>query len=335
MSAHEVLIALSCGTSSFRQCPNDERLSSSHIAGDENTVHIRLEFTELSRDIGSSVTVEFQRGRNRILRSEEAHRENNKIRVDRLSGRIDRHRDHAAGLFVLLPGHLYDLKFLDVALAVADELFGRHEILSRIVAVDCCDFFLAVVDFLDERILRPRVIRGTCLRKRSHDLKLSNALCALTCRGRGAVRTGITASDDDDVLALCGDRKIRSRTFLIEVILREKRLCICSQVIDRKVDALQISSFDNEVSRLGRATAQNYRVKRAPDLFYGDVLPDFNTALELHAFFFHQFDTTEDDLLIKFHVRDTVHEKSARTVRSFENGDAVSRVIELIRAGKS
>ena len=101
------------------------------------------------------------------------------------------------------------------------------------------------------------------------------------------------------------------------------------------MDALQISSFDNEVSRLGRATAQNYRVKRALDLFYGDVLPDFDTALKLHAFLFHQFDTTEDDLFIKLHVRDTVHEKSARTVRSFKNGDTVTRVIELIRTGKS
>ncbi len=119
------------------------------------------------------------------------------------------------------------------------------------------------------------------------------------------------------------------------MVLREECLCICTQIIYREIDTLQFSSFDNEVSRFCRATAEYYRVKRTLDLFDCDIVSDFNTALELDAFFFHQFHTTEDDLLIKFHVRDTIHQKSTRTVSSLIYRDTVSRVIELVSAGKT
>ena len=64
-------------------------------------------------------------------------------------------------------------------------------------------------------------------------------------------------------------------------------------------------------------------------------MADLYSALELDAFFLHQFYASEDDLLIKFHVRDAIHQESARPVRSFENGDTVACVVELVGTGKA
>ena len=90
---------------------------------------------------------------------------------------------------------------LDLAVGVADEFLGGGQIDARIVAELRGGFFLAVVELVDLRPFRPRIVLGALQRRLRQDFELHEALAAMAHRGADAVGAGVAAADDDDVLA--------------------------------------------------------------------------------------------------------------------------------------
>ena len=99
-------------------------------------------------------------------------------------------------------------KRANVALAVVEESLGVH-------AVDALAAFLVCTGHaIHHCVLRPRVVRATGFGRLRHDFERRHRLRALTQRGAEAIGAGVTASDDDDVLAVGVDRMILEIAFL-------------------------------------------------------------------------------------------------------------------------
>jgi hypothetical protein len=98
----------------------------------------------------------------------------------------------------------------------------------------------------------------------------------------------------------------------------EERLGVVMEKLHREMDALEISAFDGEVARLGRAGAEDHGVELLEQLLGGKILADLGIADELHAFGFEQLDAPEHDLLlVELHVRDAmVRRPPGRSARS-------------------
>ena len=57
----------------------------------------------------------------------------------------------------------------------------------------------------------------------------------------------------------------------------------------------------------------------------GDMcFADFSVADKRNASFFQDVQSSLDDILVQFHVRDTVHQQTTRTVASFEDSDRMA-----------
>ena len=96
------------------------------------------------------------------------------------------------------------------------------------------------------------------------------------------------------------------------------------------MDAFERAALDGQIARLGRTGADDGRVELGTQLFRRVVLPDLGVAEKGHALVFEQLDAAEDDLvLIELHVRDAIHEQSARTIGTFKNRDGVAGFVEL------
>src|SRR5438128_874215 len=65
--------------------------------------------------------------------------------------------------------------------------------------------FLAVVEPINLRPLRPRVVRGADQGRLRQDLELQETAAAVAHRGADAVGAGVAAADHDHVLVLRGD----------------------------------------------------------------------------------------------------------------------------------
>src|SRR6201999_1685584 len=78
-----------------------------------------------------------------------------------------------------------------------------------------------------QRVRRPWCGRGAGLRGARHDLELVDVFGALTVRGAQAVGTGVTATDDDDLLALGGDGRL--------AVLAENIVALLNPVAPRQV----------------------------------------------------------------------------------------------------
>src|SRR5216110_3430033 len=101
------------------------------------------------------------------------------------------------------------------------------------------------------------------------------------------------------------------------------------------MDSLQLAAGDGEVSRLGRAAAEDDGVKIAAEVFDLDVKADVGAGDELDALFLHDFHAAEDDLFFELEVGDAVGEQPADAVGALKDGDVVAGFVELRGGGKT
>ena len=225
---------------------------------------------------------------------------------------------------------------------------------------DADGLLLAVIDLQDLRPLRPRIRRGTLHRRLRHHLDLGHRLRALADRGTAAVVSSITATDDDDVLALRVDDAEGMLALLVE------GLRLARQVVDGVVDAVRLLDERHvQPARLLRATGEDDRVIVPEDRCRGDraalscsrrllsgsatsllavcsgrcgrqcLATDVHTGAEDDTFRFHEGATAADNGLVELHVRDAVHEETADFIRALEDGDTVTTVVQLIGHGEA
>ena len=144
----------------------------------------------VARDVAALVEVDAELlDQARLLRAGEAHREEHQLGRDLALGALD------LGELAALEDHVDQAQRPDVAVLVAEELLGGHGV-DPLAAL-----LVGRGDAERHRVRRPRLARRAATRRLGHDLELRDRGRALTGRGAEAVRAGVAAADDDDVLA--------------------------------------------------------------------------------------------------------------------------------------
>ena len=197
--------------------------------------------------------------------------------------------------------------------------FGRIDlIVARIGAgqIDC--FFLAVICFQLFRPFWPWVrVCITFVRSLRHNFELMHALRAVTDGRTDTVGPGIPATDNDDVFVFGGD-------FAFLRFACKDILCVRGQEVHGHVYAFCIIAFDIDAARAGCTAAKNDCIIGINQFLSCDVFADFSVADKRNASFFQDVQSSLDDILVQFHVRDTVHQQTTRTVASFEDSDRMA-----------
>ena len=192
------------------------------------------------------------------------------------------------------------------------------------MAKHCNCLFLAIVRFEDSRPLRPRIIRCTFYRRLRHHFKLCNRFCSKADTCSNTVITGIATTDHKYMFIFC---KFIWRFFKIGI---QKCLGNFSKKIYSKVNTFCFSSPNFDVSRIRCSTCKDHAVIFLKKFFCSDIFSDIGIQNKLHTFFFHQMNSSVYDRFFQFHIRNTVTEKSARSVTSFINCNTVSSSVQLL-----
>ena len=139
-----------------------------------------------------------------------------------------------------------------------------------------------------------------------------------------AVGASVAAADDDHAFARGGDqgRAAEIVAFAAPVLLR--------QVIHREVDAGQLTSRDGQIAWNGRPAAQNDRVELAAELVGGNALADVRVRPELDTFRLQDREPAIEDALLHLEFRDPVAKQTTDAIGPLEDGDPVSRLVQLI-----
>ena len=114
-----------------------------------------------------------------------------------------------------------------------------------------------------------------------------------------------------------------------------KLLGVGPEELHSVTNVVELAAFDRQIARLGCTAAQHDRVKVFHQLLGRNIDADFDATFEDDAFGLHQLNATRDDLLLKLHVGDTIHEETAWAVSALEERDEVTRFVELIRGGET
>ena len=259
-----------------------------------------------------------------FLASEETCRNKYHICRDHFLAAFDRNHVKSSGIFVFYTFQFDDLGFADISFFIFDKLGNGCLIDSRVMTQYCNGLFLAVIGFQNLRPLRPRVGRCSCYRRLRHHLKLCHGFCPKTNGSSHTVISGITTADDQNMFALC---KLIWEFCKIGI---QKAFCYLFQEIHCKVDSFCISSRNLDISWMGSSAAEKDTVVIFQKLLCCNVHPNIDIGDKFHAFLFHQFQSAVDDFFLKFHIRDTVTEKSSDTVVSLKYGYAVSAAVQLL-----
>ena len=91
-------------------------------------------------------------------------------------------------------------------------------------------------------------------RRLRHDLELGDRQRALADRGADAVRAGVAAADDDDVLAAGEDRQDVAERLVADAAV------LLGQEIHGEMDAVELAAGDRQVARLLGAAGERDRV---------------------------------------------------------------------------
>ena len=304
------------GRTSFRDGPHDEGLPTPGVTGDVHPGNVGRE-VGVPRDVTARVELEPELRDQPVLLvgTREAHRQRHQLGGDLPLG---------TRLLRQLAVHELDLdevQPLDVAVLVALEVGGGD-------GVDpIATLLVRGGDLVEHRERRPGLARVPLLARLRHDLQLSDGGRALTVGGAHAVRARVAAADDDDVLALGGDRG-RHVVALLHLVGER-------QVLHREVDAVQLAPGGRQVTGDGRAGRDDHGVVPLAQVRRLEVAADLDARTEAGALRAHLLDTPVDVPLLHLELGDAVAEEAADAVRALVDRDRVARPRELLRGGQA
>ena len=179
----------------------------------------------------------------------------------------------------------------------------------------------------EAELLRPqrprRAVVGAVGGRLGQQLELDDGRGALADRVADAVRAGVAAADDDDVLALGGDRA---------VLRPGDRAVAHVEVVHREVDAVELAARDRQVARHARADREHDRVELGAQLVGGDVdARRRRRTAQLDALLGQLLDAALDDALLDLEVRHAEAHEAAGGLVALEQDDAVADAAQLLR----
>ena len=144
-----------------------------------------------------------------------------------------------------------------------------------------------------------------------------------------AVRARIPAAQYDHSLALGGDGLTRNLPVSGHppVLLR--------QVIHGQVDAVQLPARYGKVSGLGGPARQNQGVEVASQILHRHVESDVGPGLEEDTLFPQQIEAAPHHPLLQLEIGNSIGQQPPDAVGSFEHGDPVAHLVQLVRAGQA
>ena len=293
-----------------------------HISCRKYLVNACLELTRSCLDVGTCIELHAKCLCHILLCAKEAccNQDNICRHLKFTSG--DLCHIHTTGLWILLCLQLHKLHLLELAVLVCDKLLYGCLIDSRIMSEYRNRFFLAVIGLADSRPLRPRIGCCSLIRKLWHHLKLRYGFCALTDCCSDTVVSGITATDDDNMFALC----INPALFLAG----KDMLGGARQKIYRKIDSLCFSTLCLDITRIGCATGEDHTVVFLHQICCLNVFSDICVDNKLHALFFHNLLLAVNNPLLQLHVRNTVHQKASDMIISLIYRNGMTAAVKLI-----
>ena len=302
-------------SATFGDGPHDEALAAAHVAGDEHAVHVGAVVVG-ARDVAARVERDAELVEPRaFLRPHEPEREQHEISRQFAAG-----AGHRLELAVL-QFHFVQHQRAHVAVAVVDELFGRHA--EHALPA----FFVGRRRAVHEAPLRPRVALGAHFRRSGHDLELCHRCRSLAVRGAEAVGAGVAAADDHHVLAGGGDAGLAEVAFLHLVGDR--------QVFHRLIDALQLAAGHGQIAPGGRAAREHHGVVGGAKHFDVDVVTDDGVGAKLGAFGLHLFDAAFDVLFFHLEFGDSVPQQPADAVGALKHHHVVAGAGQLLCGGEA
>ena len=109
---------------------------------------------------------------------------------------------------------------------------------------------------------------------------------------------------------------------------------LAGQVIHRELDAAEVSPFDRQVARAGRAAAQAHCVKVVEQLPAGSIDPDVGLRDEFHAFCFHLREPAVEVAFLHLEVGNSVTQQPADPVGPLVDRHRMAGAGELLGTGK-
>src|SRR5690606_20691735 len=148
-------------------------------------------------------------------------------------------------------------------------------------------------------------------------------------RGADAVRAGVAAADDDDVLALGEDRLDVGERLVGDAPV------LLGQEFHGEVDAVEVAALDWQIARLFGTAREDYGVVLFDQFVDGDDVADMDAGMQHHALGLHLFGAAVDQVLFHLEIGDAVAEQAPDLGVLLIQMHLVAGAGELLRAGEA
>ena len=101
------------------------------------------------------------------------------------------------------------------------------------------------------------------------------------------------------------------------------------------MDAGKAPPLHRQLAGLRRAAAKDDGIPVGQEASRRDVSPHVDARHEANAGVRHEVDAPLDETLVELHVRNAIHQQAPDAVGALENGDGVTRMVELLGGGEA
>ncbi|KAI6759055.1 hypothetical protein HG531_013816 [Fusarium graminearum] len=305
------------------------RLTTTGVTSSEDTLKVGAVLAGCGLDVLASVLLNLVT-KNTSLRSEETHSKQDEVSREELLRALDLlHVPATTGR--LGPLNTDGVDALDLARAIVHELLGHDAVLTRVLASVLANLSVTVVNAVNARPLRPRVVVGTLRRRLGQKLEVGDRLSTVTERGSDTIVTSVTTTNDNNVLVLGRDVSVVTKLGV------EKRLGVLVKELHSVVNTLELAALDREVTSNSSTSCNNNNVMAGPKVAerWMTLLTNCNTGLEDDTLVRHEIGTALDNTLVELHVGNTVHEETTQAVSSLIDSDKVTSAVELVSSSQT
>src|SRR5271170_6422377 len=145
---------------------------------------------------------------------------------------------------------------------------------------------VTVIDLERTRPLRPGIVGGTSGGRALKKLEVHNGDRAMTDRRSDTIVSGITTTNDNDLLALCGD------VVSILQIRVHQALGVLCQELHRIHHTIEVSTWNWQVTRNSSADCHNKCIAFSLQILVSNIVADSNSTFEFDSFILHEVDSS-------------------------------------------
>ena len=159
-----------------------------------------------------------------------------------------------------------------------------------------------------------------------HNLNLSHALATLTMGSTNTVRTSITTTNHQHILAF------GSNAIVLAELHASQHTVLLRQHLEGEVNTLQLSAWGLEISCCWGSSRNDYGIEiGCKRCRISNILVIF----KLYSLLLQQLDAAVDDGLVELEVRDTIAQEPACGLVLLEDRNAVAHQVKVVGSSES